>query len=101
MAHGQPAWRIEPHGWHSLRLLIEVLFGLFCAYTIYRAMRLEVFVYAELRIQEVVRVDKHLRAHRSVDGVRAKQAREEQHLGQQEQPDAELAGVELLLRVSK
>ena len=35
---------------------------------------------------------------RAVDGVRAEQPGEEQHLGQQEQPDAELAGVELLLR---
>jgi hypothetical protein len=36
--------------------------------------------------------------HRAVHGVRAEQAGEKQHLGQQEQPNAELAGVELLLR---
>ena len=48
-------------------------------------------------VQEVVRVHEHFRMHAAVHGVRAEQAREEQHLGQQEQPDAELPGVELLL----
>jgi len=34
-----------------------------------------------------------------VEDVRDEQRREEQHLLRQEQPDAELAGVELVLRV--
>jgi hypothetical protein len=53
---------------------------------------------AQLGIQEVVRVNEHLRVHRAVHGVRAEQPGEEQDFSQQEQPDAELAGVELLLR---
>ena len=41
-------------------------------------------------------VDEHLGAHRTVNGVRDEKSREEEHLGEQEQPDTELSGFELL-----
>ena len=54
---------------------------------------------AHLRVEVRVRVRVDLRVVRPVEDVRDEQRREEQHLLPQEDPDAQLAAVELVLRV--
>ena len=62
-------------------------------------IRTAVLIAPHLHVEVLVRVRVDLAVVDAVQDVRDEQRREEQHFLREEQPDPELAGVELVLRV--